>query len=143
MAPHFNSGPYRSSQTIKEIIVKDIPDLKYKLVLFVGSEPIELQRKDSLTWIPVHRPYVLRLPTTYTHRSLCVYRDISPTSRVDVEIQIKSGHLMWAKKDQNTKEIDARRPFKEYWTSKEHEFTVPGRSSSPSRPRISDREAQR
>src|SRR5258706_12369688 len=56
---------------------------------------------------------------------------------------IKSGHLMWAKKDQNTKEIDARRPFKEYWTSKEHEFTVPGRSSSPSRPRISDREAQR
>src|SRR5258706_8649026 len=86
MAPHFNSGPYRSSQTIKEIIVKDIPDLKYKLVLFVGSEPIELQRKDSLTWIPVHCPYVLRLPTTYTHRSLCIYRDISPTSRVDVEI---------------------------------------------------------
>lgn len=127
----------------QEIIVHDIPDLKYKLVLYVGSKPIELQRKDSLTWIPVRRPYVLCLPTTYTHRSLCVYRDISPTSRVDVEIQIKSGRLMWAQKDQNIKEIDIKKPFEEYWTSEEHKLTVPGRSPSPSCPLISDREAQR
>ena len=70
----------------KEIIVKDIPDLKYKLVLFVGSEAMELQMKDNRTWAPVQRPYVLRLLTTSTHRGLCVYRDISPTSHVRVGI---------------------------------------------------------
>ena len=51
----------------KEIIVQDVPDLKYKLVLIVGSEAIDLERKDNLTWAPVHRPYVLGLLTTYTH----------------------------------------------------------------------------
>ena len=128
----------------KEIIVKDIPDLKYKLVLLVGSEAIELQMKDNRTWAPVQRPYVLHILTTYTHRSLCVYRDIYPTSPVRVEIQIKSGHLSWAKKHQNIKDIDIRKHFDEYWTSKEHELTIPGRSSSPtSIPLMSDRKAQR
>ena len=51
----------------KEIIVKDIPDLKYKLVLFVGSEAIELEMKDNRTWEPIQRPYVLRLLTMCTH----------------------------------------------------------------------------
>ena len=100
-------------------------------MLLVGSEPIELQQKDNRTWAPVQRPYVLRLLTTSTHRSSCVYRDISPTSVVRVEIQIKSGHLPWAKKNQNIKEIDIQKPFNEYWTSKEHEIMVPGWSLSP------------
>jgi len=123
--------------------VQDIPDLKYKLVLFVGSEAIELETKDNRTWAPVQRPYVLRLPTTCTHRSLCVYRDISPISHVRVEIQIKSGHLPWAKKVQNMNEIDIKKPFNEYWTSKKHEITVPGWSPFLAGPLISDREAQR
>jgi hypothetical protein len=123
--------------------VQDIPDLKYKLVLFIENEPMELEMKDNRTWAPVQRPYVLRLLTMHTHRSLFVYRDISPTSHVRVEIQIKSGHLPWAKKDQNTKEIDIKKPVNEYWTSEEHELTVPGRSSSPTSPFMSDREAQR
>ena len=111
--------------------MKDIPDLKYKLVLFVGSEAIELERKDYLTWAPDQRPYVLNLLTTYTHQSLSVYRDVSPTSHIRVEIQIKSGHVPWAKKDRNIKEIDLRKPLNEYWASKKHEFTIPGRSSIP------------
>ena len=49
-------------------------------------------------------------------------------SNLRVEIQIKSGHLPWVKKDQNIKEIDIKKPFNKYWTSKEHELTVPGRS---------------
>ena len=110
--------------------MQDIPDLKYKLVLFVGSEPIELERKDDRTWAPIQRPYVPRLLTTYTHRNLWLYRDISPTSHVGVEIQIKRGHLPWAKKDQNIKEIDIKKPFNEYWASNAQELTVPGRSSS-------------
>ena len=112
----------------KEIVVQDIPDLKYKLVLFVGSEAIELQRKDNRTWAPVQHPYVLCLLTTYTHRSPCICRDISPTSQVRVEIQMKSSHLLWAKKDQNVKEIGLKELFNEYWTSGKHEITVPGRS---------------
>ena len=123
--------------------MQDIPDLKYKLVLFVGSEAIELETKDNRTWAPVQRPYVLRLLTTCIHCSPCVCRDISPISHVRVEIQIKSGHLSWAKKVQNIKEIDIQNPFNEYWTSKEHEITVPGLSSFQTDPLISDRGAQR
>ena len=123
--------------------MRDIPDLKYRLLLFVGSRPIELERKDDRTWAPVQRPYVLPLLTTHIHRSLWIYRDISPTSHVRVEIQIKSGHLPWAKKDKEIKEIDIKKPVNEYWTSQEHELTVPGRSSSATSPLISDREAQR
>ena len=52
--------------------MQDIPDLKYKLVLFVGSEAIELERKDDHTWAPVQRLYVLCHLTAYTHRSLCI-----------------------------------------------------------------------
>ena len=118
--------------------MQDIQDLKYKVMLFVGSEPIELETKDNLTWAPVQRPYVLRLLATYTHRSVWLYRDISPTSHVGVGIQIKKGHLPWAKKNQNIKEIDIKKLFNEYWTSQEHELTVPGRPSSPTSPLISD-----
>ena len=120
-----------------------MPDLKYKLLLFVGSEAIELERKDSRTWTPVQRPYVLCLLTTYTHRSLCVYRDISSTSQVRVEIQMKSSHLPWAKKNQNVKAIGLQKLFSEYWMSKKHKITVQGRSSRPTSPLIPDVEAQR
>ena len=116
----------------KEIIVQDVPDLKYKLVLFVGSEAIELQKKDDRTWAPVQRPYVLCLLATYTHRSLFVNRDISPISQVRVEIQMKGSHLPWAKKNQIGKEIGLEKLFNEYWTSKEHDIIVQGRSYSQS-----------
>jgi len=123
--------------------VQDVPDLKYKLVLIVGGDTIELERKDNQTWAPVQRPYVLGLLTTYTHRSMCVYRDISPTSQVRVEIQMKSSHLPFAKKDRNVKEIGLHKLFDAYWASGEHELMVPGRSYSPTSLYIPDTEAQR
>ena len=45
-----------------------------------------------------------------------------------VEVQMKSSHLLWAKKDQNVKEISLEKLFDEYWTSTKREMTVPGRS---------------
>jgi len=60
-----------------------------------------------------------------------------------VEIRIKSGHLPWAKKDQNIKDIDLQKLFDEYWTSKAHDLTVQGRSYSPTGLLKADREAQR
>jgi len=110
--------------------VQDVPDLKYKLVLIVGGDTIELERKDNQTWAPVQRPYVLGLSTTYTHRGMCVYRDISPGSQVRVEIQMKSSHLLFTKKDRNIKEIGLHKLFDEYWASGKHELMVPGRSYS-------------
>ena len=64
-------------------------------------------------------------------------------SKLRVEIQIKSGHLHWAKKIQNMKDIDIQKPFNEYWSSGEHELTVLGQSSSQISPLLSDGEAQR
>ena len=130
---------YHSPGTIKEITVQDIPDLKYKLVLFVGSEAIDLQRKGNRTWAPVQHPYVLSVFTTYNHRIQCVYREISPTSQVRIEISMKSYHLPWAKKDRNVKEISLEKLFHEYSTSKVHELTVPGWSYSSTSLLISDR----
>ena len=123
--------------------MQDTPDLKYKLVLFVENKAIELDRKDDRTWTPVQRPYVLRFLITCAHRILCVYRDISPTSQARVEIVMKSGPLPWTKKDQNVKEIGLQALFNEYWTSKKHELTLLGRSSSPTSPPVPDRKAQR
>jgi len=42
-----------------EITLQDIPNSRYKLELFVGSEAIELVRKDNRTWVPAQRAYVL------------------------------------------------------------------------------------
>ena len=60
-----------------------------------------------------------------------------------VEIQTKSRHLPWAKKDQNVKEIGLEKLFNEYYTSKVHDFTVLGWSYSSTSLLISDRETKR
>ena len=60
-----------------------------------------------------------------------------------VELQVKSGHLKWAKKEQGSEEIDLQELFDEYWTSKAHELPVRGQSESPISSLIVDREAQR
>jgi len=60
-----------------------------------------------------------------------------------VEIQIKSGHRPWAKREQVTKQIDLAKIFSDYWTTKERELTQLGWSSSQTSPLISDAEAQR
>jgi hypothetical protein len=72
-----------------------------------------------------------------------VCREVSPTTKISVGIQMKSSHLPWAKKEQTTKEIDLENLFNTYWTSKAHEITVAGQSWSPTSLLISDGEAQR
>ena len=72
-----------------------------------------------------------------------VSRGISPATKMSVEVQMKSGHLPWAKKEETTKEIDLENLFNIYWTSKAHELTVSGQSWSPASPLIPDGEAQR
>ena len=64
-------------------------------------------------------------------------------SNLSVEVQMKSSHLPWAKKEETTKQIDLENLFDIYWTSKAHELTVPGQSWSPNSPLISDGEVQR
>ena len=51
---------------------------------------------------------------------------VSPTTKMIVEVQMKSSHFPWAKKEQNTKGIDLENLFNIYWTSKAREITVPG-----------------
>ena len=43
-----------------------------------------------------------------------------------VEIQTKSGHLSWAKREQTSTVIDISMLFNDYWASKAQELTVPG-----------------
>ena len=45
-----------------------------------------------------------------------------------VEIQMKSGHLPWAKKEQHGNLIDLQEVFDDYWSSKMREITVPGQT---------------
>lgn len=59
---------------------------------------------------------------------MCVSREISLTTKMIVEVQMRSAHLPWLKKEQITKEIDLENLFTTYWTSKAQEITVPGQS---------------
>ena len=43
-----------------------------------------------------------------------------------VEIQMKSSHLPWAKKEHTSKVIDNEDLFNDYWTSREHKIVVLG-----------------
>jgi len=45
-----------------------------------------------------------------------------------VEIQMKSGHLSWVKKEQISKAIDLQKLFNDCQTSKERELTLSGQS---------------
>ena len=111
-----------------DITLKDVPRFKYKLWLFIGNEERELQREDNRTWTPVQRQYVLRFVTVCTIQRLCVCRGVSLASQMRVEIQMKSGHLPWAKKEQTDKLIDIQKVFDDYWSSNMREVTVPGQT---------------
>ena len=71
-----------------------------------------------------------------------ICREVSPTTKMTVEIQMRSAHLPWVKKEQTAKEIDLENLFTTYWTSKAQEITVPGQSWSPISPLIPDEEVQ-
>ena len=59
-----------------------------------------------------------------------------------VEIQMRSGHSVWAKIRQNSDVIDIQGLLQQYWDSTEHNFTVPSQSRLPTRPPISDRDTE-
>ena len=71
-------------------------------------------------------------------------RDVSPTSQIRVEVQVKHGHLFWAKSRQASEVIGLQELFNDYWSSDNHEFTILGQSFSSTSPGISsDSEGQR
>jgi hypothetical protein len=57
-----------------------------------------------------------------------------------VEIEVKSGHLSFGKKEQGTTEIDCQVLFNDYWNTTAHEFPVRGQLESLTSPFIADRE---
>ena len=59
------------------------------------------------------------------------------------EIQMRSGHLFWARYQEASEIIDLDGLFSDYWSSSKHEFTVLSQSSSPISPHKSDKGGQR
>jgi hypothetical protein len=51
-------------------------------------------------------------------------RGVSPASKMLVEIQMRSGHLFWAKDRLASEVIDLQVLFNDYLSSNKHEFTV-------------------
>ena len=121
-----------------ELILEDVPGLGCTLRLFVDNQKTKLEMKANRTWTPAQRRYVLSVLMKRTCRGMGVCREVSPTTKMIVEVTMKR----WAKKQQTTKEIDLETLFNTYWTSKARELTVPGQSSSPTSPIIADREMQ-
>ena len=69
---------------------------------------------------------------------MCVYRDVSPTSEIRAEVQMKIGHLIWAKYREASEVIELDGLFSGYWNSNNHEFTVLSQSLSPTSQHGSD-----
>ena len=105
----------------------------YTLRLFIENEEREFLTRDHRTWTPAQRPYVPCSPTRYIRVRLCICRDVSPTSEMRAEIQMRHGHLFWVNYRQTSEVIDVQVLFNEYWSSNKHEFTVPSQFGSPSR----------
>jgi len=64
-------------------------------------------------------------------------------SKLRTGIEMRGGHLIWAKNRQANEMIDLQALFNDYWNSNENEFTVPSQSGSRRGPHISDRGGQR
>ena len=126
-----------------DITLQHVPNIESALRLFVENEKRMLETKDHETWTPVQCLYVPSFATMHTHRSLFACRGVSPTAEMHVEIELKRGHVSWAKKEQISKSIDIQKLFNNYWTSAAHELIVPGQSRSPTGPLVSDRETQK
>jgi len=114
-----------------EITLQDVPNREYTLRLFVEDVEKEFQKKDNHTWTPAQRQYVLCFPHTYTHQRTCVYRDVSPTTKIRAEVQMKIGHSVWTKYREANEVIDLDGLFINYWSSNNHEFIVLSQSLSP------------
>ena len=111
-----------------DITLQGIPHRNYLLRLFIENEELGLQTQDNRTWTPARRQFVPCFPTTYTYRWLFVCRGVFPTSRMRAEIQMKSGHLFWAKDRLASEVIDLQALFNDCWNTSKDVFTVPSQS---------------
>ena len=57
-----------------------------------------------------------------------------------VEIQMRTGHLYWAKSRRTSEMIGLKALIDEYWSSTKHEFTVPSQLRSQTSTLIPDSE---
>ena len=72
-----------------------------------------------------------------------MYRDISPTTQIRVEVRVKTGHSVWAKYRGASEAIDVDGLFMDYWSSTNRDFTVQSQSLLSTGPRItSDKKNQ-
>jgi len=106
--------------------LQGVPNREYALRLFVGKAERELQMEDNHNWTPVQPQYVLYFPHTYTHRWMYVYRYVSPTTQIRVEVRMKIGHSIWEKYRKANEVIDLDGLFSDYWSSNNRGFTVLG-----------------
>jgi len=60
-----------------------------------------------------------------------MYRDVSLTSQIRVDIQKKIVHSVWARHREASKLIGLQDLSNDYWNPEIHNFTVPGQSLSP------------
>ena len=113
------------------------------LRLFVENVARELQRNDANTWTPARRLWVPYCPNTYTNRRICLCRDLSPTSQIRAEVQMKRSHSLWATYQEASEAVDLDGLFNDYWSSDNHEFIVLSQLLSLTSLRTPDRESQR
>ena len=66
-----------------------------------------------------------------------IYRDVSPTSKIQVEVGRRSGRSFWARYREAGEAIELHELFNDYWSSEKREFLVMSQSSSTTSPRIS------
>ena len=93
-----------------DITLQYVPNREYTLRLFVEDEEIELRKIGKQSWTP--------------SRVLSVCRDISSIPTMRVELQMRTGHSVWAKTRQNSDAIDLRGLFSNHLSSTEREFMV-------------------
>ena len=119
------------SGIITGITLQAVPKMKYALRLLIDNEERELQRINNWTWEPAQPLYAPRFLDPCTSQSLFICRDTSPTSKIRVEIQLKSSVFPLGKKEQGSIEIDCQALFKDYWNTTAHEFPLQGQSDPP------------
>ena len=59
---------------------------------------------------------------------MCMFREVSPTSDIRAEVQMKNGRSVWATYREASEVIDLDGLFSDYWSSNNREFTVPSQS---------------
>ena len=66
------------------------------------------------------------------------YVKVVVRSNLRVEVQMKSGHSVWAKYQAASEFIKLDGVFSDYWSSRNLEFTILSQSLSPTSPHRSD-----